>query len=397
MHGDFLLRAGALLGALAVAGWLFARWRQSVIPAFVLLGLTLRPWIPESDLVTQLATIGVVLLLFFMGLEFSVGALLRDRRAILAAGGADLFLSFPVGLAAGLVLGVGWEGALILAGGFYISSSAIIAKSVIELRRAANPETPLVLGILVFEDLFISLFLAVLSGAVLAQNATVGAVVWGIVRAGTFFGGVMLLAHWGRRAFDALFAVHSDDVFVLMTAAAVILLSWGALRAGLSEALGGFMAGLLLSETRHKLRVERLFAPMQAILGAVFFFSFGLSIRLADLGSEWIAGIALVVLAVGAKMGAGWVAGRRGGLGAQGRVALGLTLLPRGEFSIILAGIALTARMPRVAALLAILVVALSLLGTTAIHFTPQLAARLTRRARRPRPAAEAPSPTDLV
>ncbi|HET7584552.1 MAG TPA: cation:proton antiporter [Gemmatimonadaceae bacterium] len=379
MHGDFFLRTGALLGALALVGWLFVRLRQSVVPAFLLLGMATRPWVPDSELISELGAVGVVLLLFFMGLEFSTGALLRDRRAIVRAGLVDLLICFPVGLAAGFALGAGLEGALILASGFYVSSSAIIAKSVIELRRAANPETPLGLGILVFEDLLIALLLAVLSGAVLAHDASMSMLVWRVGRAALFFVVIMLLAHLGRRLFDAAFSVRSDDVFLLMSAAVVILLSWDAVQVGLSEALGGFLGGLVLSETRHKPRAERLFSPLQGVFGAVFFFAFGHSIRLDDLRDAWGAGLVLVVLAIAVKLGAGWIAGRREGLGRQARVALGLMLLPRGEFTIILAGTALAAGMTHVAATLAILVVALSIVGTTAIRFTPEIAQRVIR------------------
>ena len=162
MHGDFLLGAGFLLAALAVAGVFFMRLRQSAIPAFIILGVLLRPEHFDSEMVDSLATAGVVLLLFSMGLEFSLGALVSNARRITRSGGIDLLVCFPIGIAAGLLVGGGWVGALLFAGAFYVSSSAIIAKSIIELRRAADPETEVALGILVFEDLFIALYLAVL-------------------------------------------------------------------------------------------------------------------------------------------------------------------------------------------------------------------------------------------
>ena len=127
MHGDFLLGAGLLLGTLALAGLLFRFLRQSVIPAFILLGMAARPFAVDAHLVEVLATLGVVLLLFFMGLEFSLAALLRNRRRIVRNGTIDLVVCFPAGLLAGLALGAGWTGGLLLAGAFYISSSAIIA------------------------------------------------------------------------------------------------------------------------------------------------------------------------------------------------------------------------------------------------------------------------------
>lgn len=372
-HGEFLRDAGVILGALALSGWLFLRLRQSMIPAFILVGMGLRPLVGESVLIEEMATIGVVLLLFFMGLEFSIGALLRDRRRILKTGGIDALICLPVGIAAGLAMGTGWVGALLLGGGFYISSSAIIAKSVIELRRAADPETSVALGILVFEDLFIALYLAVLSGAVLVADPSLLAAGWGVGRALLFFGVIVLVAVKGSAAVGRVMDRDSDDLLVLLTGALVLLLSWAALAAGLSEAIGAFLAGLMLAETRQKERIEHLFAPLQGLFAAIFFLGFGLSIDPASFAGIWPYALSLVLLGVAVKVAGGWWAGRAAGLGQRSALALGLMLIARGEFSIILAGIAVTVGQERVAATLALLVLGLALTGTLTMQFSPQI------------------------
>lgn len=373
MHGEFLLGAGAVLAALALAGLLFRRLHQSIIPAFILLGMALRPLVRDTHLVEVLATLGVVLLLFFMGLEFSLGALLRNRTRILRDGAVDLVVCFPVGLLAGLALGWGFKGALLLAGAFYVSSSAIIAKSVIELQRAANPETESALGVLVFEDLFIALFLAVLSGAVLVENPDPASAVWGVGKAVLFFGTVVFVALRAQPVLNRLFDLDSDDLFILLVGAVVLLLSWSAVAAGLSEAIGAFLVGLVLAETEHKGRAERLFAPLQGLFATVFFLGFGLSIDPGTFGRVWPQALILTLLGIVAKLAAGWWVGRNGGLNQRTAFALGLTLIARGEFSIVLAGIAVAAGFPDLGALLALLVLALSVLGTVGMQFSPQI------------------------
>jgi CPA2 family monovalent cation:H+ antiporter-2 len=373
MHGEFLLGAGLLLLALALAGVVFLRLRQSVVPAFILLGVALRPEQFDATLVDSIATVGVVLLLFAMGLEFSLSALLRDGRQITRTGGIDLLACLPVGIAAGLLVGGGWVAALLLAGAFYVSSSAIIAKSVIELRRAADPETEVALGILVFEDLFIALYLAVLSGAVLVPDPSVAGAAWGIGKALLFFGGVVLLSVRARPLLDRVFSTGSDDLFLLQAGGFVLLLAWGALAAGLSEAIGGFLAGLALAETQHRERAERLFAPLQGVFAALFFFAFGLSIDSRTFGDVWLPALLLTRLGVAAKVGGGWVAGRTGGLSQRGALSLGLMLVARGEFSIVLAGIALSAGLDRLASVLALLVLSLSLIGTVTLQYSPRI------------------------
>jgi CPA2 family monovalent cation:H+ antiporter-2 len=297
----------------------------------------------------------------------------------------DLLLAFPVGLAGGLAFGYGWKASLLLAGAFYVSSSAIIAKSVIELRRAADPETEVVLGILVFEDIFVALFLAILSGAVLTPEPSVTGAIWGMAKALLFFGAVVVVAVKARAGLDRLFEMESDDLFILLAGGLVLLLSWGALAAGLSEAIGAFLAGLALAETRHKERAERLFAPLQGVFAAVFFFAFGLSIDPRTFGAVWLPALVLTLLAVAVKLTAGWVGGRRNGLSQRGALSLGLTLIPRGEFSIILAGIAVSIGLAELSALIALLVLALSLLGTVGLQYTPQITRwAFARRVERP-------------
>lgn len=377
MHGEFLLHAGLVLGALALSAGLFLGLRQSAIPAFILVGMALRPLMHEGEMVEELSTIGVVLLLFFMGLEFSLRALLRDRTRILRTGGIDLLVTFPVGLAAGLAFGFGWIGALLLAGGFYISSSAIIAKSVIELRRAANPDTSVALGVLVFEDLFIALYLAVLSGAVLVREPSLAAAGLGIGRALLFFGAVVFVALRARPLLDRILDRDSDDLFVLLTGSILLLLSWAALAAGLSEAIGAFLAGLMLAETSQKDRVERLFAPLQGLFAAIFFLGFGLSIDPRAFASVWMYAIPLALLGIVVKLAGGWWAGRSVGLTSRGALSLGITLIARGEFSIILAGIALAVGLDEVGALIALLVLILALVGTIGMQFAPEITRRI--------------------
>jgi CPA2 family monovalent cation:H+ antiporter-2 len=377
MHGDFLLQVGLVLAALALAASLFLWMRQSAIPAFILVGMALRPLMQGDELVAELSTIGVVLLLFFMGLEFSLRALLRDRATIVRTGGIDLLIGFPVGLGAGLALGLGWVGALLLAGGFYISSSAIIAKSVIELRRAADPETSVALGILVFEDLFIALYLAVLSGAVLVSEPSLAAAGLGIGRALLFFGVVVLIAIRARPLLDRLLDRENDDVLVLVTGSVLLLLSWAALAAGLSEAIGAFLTGLMLAETAQKERVERLFAPLQGLFAAVFFLGFGVAIDPGAFASVWPYAIPLAILGIAVKLASGWIAGHRVGLGRRGSLSLGITLIARGEFSIILAGIAVAVGREEIGALIALFVLILALVGTVGMQFSPEITRRL--------------------
>ncbi|MBI4410127.1 MAG: cation:proton antiporter [Gemmatimonadetes bacterium] len=374
-----LLGGGLLLGALALSGLIFRWLHISAIPAFILLGLALHPLLAESAIVDVFADLGVVLLLFFVGLEFSLGALLAGRRRLLGHGLRDLGVCYPVGFAAGLLLGWGPLGAALLGGAFYVSSSAIIARGLIELRRTANPEAEAALGILVFEDLAVALLLALLSGVVFAGGDLLGGLA-GAGRAAAFFGVALVVAVAGRPILDRLLGTEDDDLFLLAVAAALLLLAWVAVVSGLSEAIGAFLAGTLLAETRHKPRIEALFAPLQGLFAALFFLSFGLSIDVREFAGVWLPALALALLGVATKLGAGWWIGRADGLSRRAAFALGVTLIPRGEFSIVLAGVAAAAGFQQARPLIALLVLLLALAGTAATRHAPALAGRLFRR-----------------
>ena len=373
-----LLEGGLLLGAVALSGILFRHLRLSSIPAFILLGLALRPVMGEAELVELFATLGVVLLLFFMGLEFSLQALLAQRTRIMSNGLRDLVVSFPVGFVAGLLLGWGLLGALLLGGAFYISSSAIIAKSIIELRRTAHPETEPVLGVLVFEDFAIAFLLALLSGIILAGGELIEGM-FGALRALLFFSIVIAIARLGRRVVARLLDTEDDDLFILLAGSLVLILAWAALRAGLSEAIGAFLAGTLLAETEHKERLATLFSPLQGLFAALFFVSFGLSIELGTLPPVLVPALLLAVAAIATKLAAGWWIARAEGLSRRAAVSLGCTLIPRGEFSVVLAGLAATAGFAQAPPLIALVVLMLALTGTVAIRHAPALAERLFR------------------
>ena len=148
---------------------------------------------------------------------------------------------------------------------------------------------------LVFEDLFIALFLAILSGAVLVSEPNAAAAAWGIGKALLFFGAVVLIALRAQPVLNRIFDVDSDDLFILLVGACVLLLSWAAIAAGLSEAIGAFLLGLALAETTHKGRAEHLFGPLQGLFATVFFLGFGLSIDPSTFGRVWPQALILAI------------------------------------------------------------------------------------------------------
>jgi len=329
-----------LLGGL---GLLTSRFGLSAIPAYLLAGLLLGPneptqlaLIEPSEVTDFLAELGVVFLLFFLGLEFTLERLTRSGRHALLGGAID----FGVNAGLGLLVGVAAFGfdfaALILAAGIYVSSSAIAVKGLIDFRRLADDETDLVLAVLLAEDLVLALVLgfAAGGGGEAAETAAI------VAKAVGFVAATLAASRWLSRGIDRFLDWLPREFFLLAVVGFVIGLSAIAQELGLSEAIGALMAGVVLSGTSIREEIEERFFSFRDVFAALFFFVFGLSIDVAaidDVG--WILAGAVAVTVVG-KVGGTLLAGRVGGFTRRQSFNAGVALVAHGEFTVILAQLA---------------------------------------------------------
>jgi monovalent cation:H+ antiporter-2, CPA2 family len=332
----------AVLGAL---GLLASRFGLSAIPAYLLAGLLLGPNEPEelsviqpSEVTEFVAQLGVVFLLFFLGLEFTLERFRRSGRHFGLGGSIDLLVNAAIGLVVGVVAFGFSFAALILAAAVYVSSSAVAVKGLIDFRRLADDETDLVLAILIFEDIAIAFVLAFAGGGggELADTlALVG-------KAIGFIAASLAASRWLARPIDRLLDWMPREFFLIFTFALVVGMSALAGELGLSEAIGALMAGVVLSETSVRNEIEERLLGFRDLFAALFFFVFGLSIDVEALGSVgWLIALA-VVLSVAGKLGGTYAAGRVGGFTPRQSVNAGAALVSRGEFTIILAQVAAT-------------------------------------------------------
>ncbi|MEE9281916.1 MAG: cation:proton antiporter [Myxococcota bacterium] len=387
MEGN-LFQFSLLFGVLGIAAAVSIALRFPVVPLYIVAGVVLGNWLAPGEVVGFLGSLGVVFLLFSMGLEFSLGSAAARPRRFLAAGSCDLLLNFPVGLLAGLLLGWSWAESFFLAGILYMSSSAVVSKCIVEFGRAARPETETILGIMVFEDLVIAVYL-VLINALVAGGVAVGDT-WGqvgaVLRPLLFVGLLALLAWRLQSPLERLIASRSDESFTLLLFAFVLLIASSALGAGLSEAVGAFLAGIVIGSTRLKERAARTLHPFQTLFAALFFVSFGMGMELGRVGAVALPALMLILLGICTKVAGGFLAGRSAGHAPAQAAVVGLSLVPKGEFSIVIAALAASAGgHSDIEALTGIYVFALSLLGPVGMREADRiwaaLAQRLPRRA----------------
>jgi CPA2 family monovalent cation:H+ antiporter-2 len=329
-----------MLGALGLAA---SRLGLSAIPAYLLAGLLLGPNEPHalslvhpSEVTHLLAEIGLIFLLFFLGLEFTIGRLARTRRHAVVGGAIDLVANAVLGLAVGVAaFGVSFS-ALILAAAIYVSSSAITVKGLIDFRRLADDETDLVLAVLVAEDVVIALVLGFASGG----GGALGSTLLIVAKAVGFIAISLAASKWAARPLDRLLDWLPREFFLLAVFAFLVGMAALGAELGLSEAIGALMAGVILSETSVREEIEERFFSFRDVFAALFFFVFGLSIDVSALGDVgWMLAAAVVATLFG-KIGGGYLAGVTGGLTQRQSFNAGVALVAHGEFTIILAQLA---------------------------------------------------------
>ncbi len=390
-----LIELGAVFFVLGFLGRAASRIGISPIPLYLIGGLAFGvggviPLGEASDFSHTAGEIGVVLLLLMLGLEYTAAELITGMRRSWLAGVLDIVLNATPGVIVALVLGWGPTGALVLAGVTYISSSGIAAKVLSDLGRLGNRETPVVLSVLVFEDLAMAVYLPILT-AILAGLGVAGEV--SAVTIAVVVVSVVLISavRYGHRV-SAL--VYSDDreVFLLKLLGAALLVAGVASALQVSAAVGAFLLGIAISGSiAHE--ATRLLEPLRDLFAALFFVVFGLNTDPRAIPPVLGWAVLLAVVTTVTKLATGWWAAGRVGVRRMGRARAGAALVARGEFSIVIAGLAVAAGAVdgRLAALATTYVLIMAVLGPIIARIVEPAVRAGERTARRLRAGA---SPT---
>ena len=367
MHADLaglFVELGSAIIGLALLSRLANRFGFSAIPLYLLAGLAfgnggLAPLPFSASFIHIGGEIGVLLLLFMLGLEYTGAELVKNLKAGFPAGLIDLSLNFPPGFITGLLLGWKPLPATLLGGVTYISSSGIIAKVLSELGRLSNPETPAVLTVLVLEDLTMAIYLP-LVGALLAGGGAANVAI-AITVAITLVLLVLFVAVRYGRALSRLAAHESDEIIVLTVLGTVLIVAGIAQRFQASTAIGAFLVGIAVSGPIAE-QSHRLFAPLRDLFAATFFFFFGLEINPATLPKVLPLAVVLAIITALTKIITGYLAARNDVASSRERLRAGAALVSRGEFSIVIAGLG-TSVEPQLGAVSAAYVLVTAILG----------------------------------
>ena len=368
------LQLGGLIFGLAVVARLASLVGFSPIPFYLLFGLT----VSILDLVPHGLTyefihiggeLGVILLLFMLGLEYSGEELSYILKTGVKSGLADVALNFIPGVLFGLLLGWGYVAAILLGGVTYISSSGVIAKVLNDLDRLGNLETPTILSLLVFEDLVMAIYLPIV--VVLTVGATLMGALTGLLAALITVTIVLFCALRFGTQISNVISHQSGEVVLLTTLGGVLLIAGIAQQMQVSSAVGAFLVGIGLSGPVAE-HARGLVTPLRDLFAATFFLYFGLSIDPTTIPPVLLIALLLAFITGATKILTGWWAAKQSGIASNGRWRAGVSLTSRGEFSIVIAGLggaAGAAIEPQLAPLAAAYVLILALSGPILTRF----------------------------
>ncbi|MEV6276185.1 cation:proton antiporter [Nocardia sp. NPDC051832] len=365
-----LVELGAVLFALGMLGRVAVHFGMSPIPLYLLGGLVfghggfieLHAAIEFGHVAGE---IGVVLLLLLLGLEYTAAELVTGLRRSWAAGLFDLVANATPGVVVALLLGWGAVGAVTMGGVTYISSSGIVAKVLNDLGRLGNRETPVILSILVFEDLAMAVYLPILTTMLAGLSLLAGMKALAIALVTVTV--VLVVALRYGRYVSALIDSPDNEVFLLKLLGAALLVAGAASSLNVSAAVGAFLLGIAISgSTAHE--AAKLLEPLRDLFAAMFFVAFGLNTDPTAIPPVLGWAIALALITVATKVATGWWAASRQGIARMGRARAGAALVARGEFSIVIAGLAvgMTTVGKELAALASAYVLLMAVLGPVA-------------------------------
>ena len=340
-----LIELGGVIFGLGVLGRVARMLRLSPIPIYLLAGLAfgtggLLPLAATDQFISIGAEIGVILLLLLLGLEYSADELLGNLRSQGPSGLLDFVLGATPGAVTALLLGWGPVAIVTMAGVTWVSSSGIVAKLLTDLGRLGNRETPVVLSLLVLEDLSMAIYLPILT-ALLAGVGLLGGGITLLIAVGAVSTVLIVALKFGR-TISRLISAPDDEVLLLLVFGLALFVAGIAQQLQVSSAVGAFLVGIALSgEVAENARA--LLSPLRDLFAAVFFVFFGLRTDPSTIPPVLAVAAALAVVTVGTKMATGWWAAKRAGIAMPGRIRAGSVLVARGEFSIVIAGLAASA------------------------------------------------------
>ncbi len=338
------LQIAIVFGGLALSARLARAMKSFFPPFYIISGIILGPFglglVNDESIIKLFSEIGVVFLLFYLGFEFSFHKLIKKSKSLSIAGLTDLIINFGIGMVIGYIMGLDLFMIIVVAGIVYMSSSGIITKTLIQLNSVKDPEGELVMGIMIFEDLVMVIFLVFISTFSGFENGIQWTtIIINISKALGFCGVLLLVGQKYHKWIDNFLESKSKEVTLLSFLALVLIVTSIGIEFGVSEALGAFFLGMAIAKTKNSKNIENLTLKFRDIFGSIFFFSFGMEFQLGNIGVPFQIVVLASLLAVVGKILSSTLFSKLLKCSYKKGLFIGLVTTARGEFSLLIAGI----------------------------------------------------------
>jgi monovalent cation:H+ antiporter-2, CPA2 family len=344
MHEALPVAVILLASAVAVVV-LFRRLHMPAILGYLIVGAAIGPSalgiVANTEEARYLGEFGVVFLMFSVGLEFSLPQLTAMRRTVLGFGGAQVLLVMLIATVIAVAAGQSWKAGLIVGGVLAMSSTAIVSKTLAEQSQLHSTHGRQIMGVLLFQDLAVIPLLVLIPALALTGEQFMGALA---IATGKAVIVLSVVLFFGQRLMRPLFNVvakqKSSELFVLCVLLVCLGLAWVTELAGLSLALGAFLAGMLISETEYRYQVEDYIKPFRDVLLGLFFVTIGMLLDVSVVLKHWVYVSLVLVSLLAIKFVVLFALGRAFGNDRTTALRVALALAPAGEFGFVLLALA---------------------------------------------------------
>ncbi|MEZ0324001.1 MAG: cation:proton antiporter [Hydrogenothermaceae bacterium] len=373
MNMPFLLEFGLLSLSLFIAGYIGKVFKLPTAIFYIVIGILLGSFIHEDETIERFSELGIVLLFFYLGLEFNIVRAVSTAKRIWTVGLLDIFFNFFMIFIVLKLLGFDWLVSFLGGAIAYASSSAITTKVITDNKRVANPETEMILGLMVFEDIVAPIMLAVLAGIMTRGDLT--PVMFGIIalKIIAVFSTVYIIVMLFRdKLSNFIDNFINQDLFILFAFGGLIVFAGFTQAIGLSESIGAFLMGMIISETGKAHDVEKSMFSIKELAVALFFFLFGANIivdkSLLEIKFTVLISV-VVILSIFGKFLTGYIGGMFYGLSKRGSMIAGFSIISRGEFSIVISKLSPTNFLP----FFGVYILIMAIIGILFAQYAPRI------------------------
>lgn len=349
MHtGSILFDLGIVLFFGFFAALAMKKINQSVVIGYMLTGLLIGPnvlgIIKEPEVLEELSELGIVFLMFFLGIEFSINKFKRIKNSVFFIGTYEVVFNLILGIITGTVLGFALKEKLFFAAIIAMSSSSVVAKLLFDMKRTASRESEVLMGVMVFEDFFAIVILGILSSLAASDTIHFEAISVSILSSVAFYGVFILIGIFViNKLIDVLARIDSQEMFTALMIGIILLVGALASYIGLAAAAGAFLFGMVIVSYDVEERLHRTVAAFKDIFLIVFFISFGMLLDPRQIpGILWMIAIVVPVTILGEILITSSSA-YFSGFSPKSSISIGASMIARGEYSLIFAAIGFAA------------------------------------------------------